>query len=621
MAKISSQLKDGERVGEAFLIGSMRESIEKGHTYTEWVHDFNGKKGVDTEVLEDGSIRLTGKRFRMNSAHSQIWETLHEMQTTSAPFTGEEKRILQTSEAKKEVALSNEEILSIYEGKTQPMDLITSEQSNLLSNMVLDKSPEAISRFRLLSGGLNQGMSFASIMVLQKMYESDGFNKKDADEMTGGTIGIASKVPQIYGKTIAATGGLKKIATLGKEIAAATVIDAPLYAGAFRASDEAVDATDKILQKLKIDDQNRIRTDSMAGASAFDLSVQSGKLGLGKAGSRLGYKIFEGAAEKGGIKLLSSTLKASEIGYLLGTALDVGVESYELVQQWQQHKDVSSDQIGKAALDVMDPSQMGDEAIDAVLPDGFKKPVKGVYDWFAWTFFGPARAMAEGAKFVTSGIAHSLGAKTDEEKQDEFNRIAHKSVMALKDTEIDWKRYKSADSITRKALTADEFSWMKNNYGLGFFNQLEKAHHEIWFKTSRIMTNRQRAFQQMKDNVFVDDDLMNKIKGSDKGFYTTLQDYTKEHVELKKETKLKGKSYVNFVTSKQDLNSFVSDSAKAANYTSASDYYYDVIHKTNIKKQEEQKKSSAVTTPIPNRGPLRDSLVPDRNRLRQQFGP
>jgi hypothetical protein len=67
-----------------------------------------------------------------------------------------------------------------------------------------------------------------------------------------------------------------------------------------------VDATDKFLQKLKIDDQNRIRTDSMAGASAFDLSVQSGKLGLGKAGSRLGYKIFEGAAEKGGIKLLSS---------------------------------------------------------------------------------------------------------------------------------------------------------------------------------------------------------------------------------------------------------------------------------------------------------------------------
>ena len=54
-----------------------------------------------------------------------------------------------------------------YEGKTQPLDLITSEQSNLLSNMVLDKSPEAISRFRLMSGGLKQGMSFGSMMALQ----------------------------------------------------------------------------------------------------------------------------------------------------------------------------------------------------------------------------------------------------------------------------------------------------------------------------------------------------------------------------------------------------------------------------------------------------------------------
>jgi PHD/YefM family antitoxin component YafN of YafNO toxin-antitoxin module len=632
MAIAFSRLRDNERVGEAFLIQSMKDSIEKGQTYTEWVHEFNSKKGVDTEVLEDGAIRLTGTRFRMNSAHAQIWRSLHEMHTTSDPFTEEEKSILKTSDPNVEVPLSNAEMKSIYDGELSPMDLVTSEQSSTLNNLVLNKSPETIKRFRLMSSGIGHGLSLASMVALQKLYENDGFSRKRAGEMSVANLALLQKAPEIYGRTVAATGIVRKATEFSKAFATASALEVPAAVGAFEVSDEAVNDTDKLMQKLRIDEQNRVRTDTVAGIASFDASVQGAKLGIGKMGTRFGYKFFERAAEKGGLKLLSSTLKASELGYALGTVLDVSLEASSLIQQWKEHKDVSSDRIGNSMRNIVDPTQMGDEAIDTLVPDKFKKPVKvgpltiknpvkQVYDWFSWTVFRPVRSVGEASKIVTSGIAHGLGAKTDAEKQAEFNRIANKSVMAVKDTDLDWKRYTSVDQITRKALTADEFNWMKNNYGLSFFNKLEKSHHEIWFKASRIMTNRQRAFEQMKNDVFIDDNLMNKIKGSDKDFYKTLQDYTNSHIELKKQTQLKGKSYVNFVNSKQDLATFVNESAQKANYSSADDYYYDVVNKTNVKKQEEQRAIEKTKALIPERGALRDPTIPDRSRLRQQFGP
>jgi hypothetical protein len=130
---------------------------------------------------------------------------------------------------------------------------------------------------------------------------------------------------------------------------------------------------------------------------------------------------------------------------------------------------------------------------------------------------------------------------------------------------------------------------MTNNYGLGFFNKLEKSHHEIWHTTSRIMVNRKRAMSQMEDHVFLDDDLMNKIKDSpDQKFYNTLQEYTNSHIDLKQKSQLKGQTYVQFVNSKQNLGTFIEEQAKANKYTSADDFYYDVTHKTTIRKMAER---------------------------------
>ena len=232
---------------------------------------------------------------------------------------------------------------------------------------------------------------------------------------------------------------------------------------------------------------------------------------------------------------------------------------------------------------------MGDEAIDAVMPESVRQPIKTMYDWFTWTFFGPAKAMAEAGKFVVGGVSHAFGAKTDKEKQDEFNRIAHKSVVAVGNSNMNWKMYESAETSIRSSLTPQEFEWMTNNYGLGFFNKLEKSHHEIWHTTSRIMVNRKRAMSQMEDHVFLDDDLMNKIKDSpDQKFYNTLQEYTNSHIDLKQKSQLKGQTYVQFVNSKQNLGTFIEEQAKANKYTSADDFYYDVTHKTTIRKMAER---------------------------------
>jgi hypothetical protein len=250
---------------------------------------------------------------------------------------------------------------------------------------------------------------------------------------------------------------------------------------------------------------------------------------------------------------------------------------------------------------------MGDEAIDAIVPENLKKPTKFMYDWFSWTFFGPARAMAQAGKFVVGGVSHAFGAKTDQEKQDEFNRIAHKSVVAVGNSNMNWKQYESAETAIRSSLTPQEFDWMTNNYGRGFFNKLEKSHHDIWFQTSRIMVNRQRAMTQIKDHVFIDDDLMNRIKDSaDKKFYGTLQDYTSSHIDLKEKTQLKGQRYVDFVNSKQNLGTFINEQAKASNYTSADDFYYDVTHKTTVRKMAERRQKEQ-NRPLPaNQTPIKE---------------
>ena len=68
----------------------------------------------------------------------------------------------------------------------------------------------------------------------------------------------------------------------------------------------------------------------MAGSAAFDFVHQGGTKALGKIAGKFGVNIFEKAAAKTGLKLLSSSLKASEVGAVLGTALDVGLEAQTL---------------------------------------------------------------------------------------------------------------------------------------------------------------------------------------------------------------------------------------------------------------------------------------------------
>ena len=61
----------GQRAGELEMLHSIKTSQEQGHTFTEWVHKFNGGKGSDT--THDGS-HLAGSRMHKQSRQAKAWE-------------------------------------------------------------------------------------------------------------------------------------------------------------------------------------------------------------------------------------------------------------------------------------------------------------------------------------------------------------------------------------------------------------------------------------------------------------------------------------------------------------------------------------------------------------------
>ena len=77
----------GMKVGELELIHEIKAAQEKGLTFTEFVHDFNGGTGSDTNV--DGS-KLSGSRMHTESKFVKYWEEAKSEGSSSSPFTEEE---------------------------------------------------------------------------------------------------------------------------------------------------------------------------------------------------------------------------------------------------------------------------------------------------------------------------------------------------------------------------------------------------------------------------------------------------------------------------------------------------------------------------------------------------
>ena len=85
---LNAVAKAGGKAGEYELIDSIKTAQEKGQSFTEFVHEFNGRTGQDT--TPDGSS-LAGPRMHRNSKWVKYWEEGKNEGSSSPSFTAEEE--------------------------------------------------------------------------------------------------------------------------------------------------------------------------------------------------------------------------------------------------------------------------------------------------------------------------------------------------------------------------------------------------------------------------------------------------------------------------------------------------------------------------------------------------
>jgi hypothetical protein len=91
-------------------IGALQGDLptSQGASFAEYIHKFNGERGVDTKI-ENGTIKLDGKRIGGNSRHAEIWNNL-----TDGDFQDHElEHLNNTKSADREAHLTQEEITTL----------------------------------------------------------------------------------------------------------------------------------------------------------------------------------------------------------------------------------------------------------------------------------------------------------------------------------------------------------------------------------------------------------------------------------------------------------------------------------------------------------------------------
>jgi hypothetical protein len=215
------------RAGQAMLVEDMKSAIDKNMSYTEFVHTFNKRRGVDTEMgpreldefpkkfssvpkevvryskfdlyrelgpklyqryyelrqqglsdaeahqkVLDEQVRLTGARFGGDSAHAKLWEKIHQTMSLGNPFTADEREIFRQTQkindnvkAKEDpVSLTDTEITNLYNGTSNVSDFMPKDiQITSHVNPIARKFTSAGAS--AIRFGIDQGVNFASGML------------------------------------------------------------------------------------------------------------------------------------------------------------------------------------------------------------------------------------------------------------------------------------------------------------------------------------------------------------------------------------------------------------------------------------------------------------------------
>ena len=85
---IKSLQNQGEQAGEFELIHSIAKAQEQGLSFTDWLHEFNGRRGADT--TPDGRA-LAGQRVHSNSKMVRFWAEAKASGSSTPAFTPQER--------------------------------------------------------------------------------------------------------------------------------------------------------------------------------------------------------------------------------------------------------------------------------------------------------------------------------------------------------------------------------------------------------------------------------------------------------------------------------------------------------------------------------------------------
>ena len=538
MELMMKQMTNSYKQGELMARQDIRDTIKAGGTYTDYM-----KRGTNTgDYIEDseGNLRLTGTRVVKGSNFYKWWQQEvdnlggipqgSDSKFADKYFTQEEldffnKSPVVNSTTTNEQELTDEELnafrngeltsdvlakenLRIQDQMNRPdfTPMTPEERDTLLKKIDSDYDtgqltipPIKLNILKKVVGGAGIATRVAGAAGLNYMYKNTGLKKEQADYLTGATMTGIESLPKIAGKTIAADSNIAaKTGTLIKGITEVASVDAPAAGAGFVAADETYDATDKILGNLNVKPEHRILLDTTASAGVAGATQEAlsnvTKMGVNKVGTKLLGRTLVSATEKVGTKVLTSSMKASVVGAVLGETIDVGVNTYSLFDALSKKKQVTTDQIGDSVNNILNPyafvddignmdtgSQTGNTALK--IASEAVDLIPGVSQF---------KMLGEGGSFLAESISHAAGAKSNAELQYDYQNITNKYLNDLGDQTMDANQYIDSPDLLRDKLSADDLSVI-NTVNPDFFKEASRQYKIIWHAYSSKVEKQKQA--------------------------------------------------------------------------------------------------------------------------------
>jgi hypothetical protein len=315
---LDASQRAGQRAGEYDMLRAIKDAQFKNQSFTEWVHEFNGRTGSDT--TPDGTA-LRGTRNYKGSKWVKHWEetakTTEHPELSSKPFTAaEEAHFKSVEEGFESPAVNDKPVLSpqdrakfVTSTPTEQERAITKAHETLHESMrVADAHMEpyksSVNAVKRAVSPTNLGAGIVGGVVasqtMDKLIDPDHkIEEHGRTAIEGGLSGVTTE--------------LGVAAMTGAAVSSATVLPAAVAgAGAYLAGSETQKAVTRAMTKAHIDHNVAEATGSATGGAV------GGVVGAGT--------VIGGAALMG--------TEIGSVGGPVGVAIGAGIGSVVGVASW-----------------------------------------------------------------------------------------------------------------------------------------------------------------------------------------------------------------------------------------------------------------------------------------------